>query len=979
MKKWYKYICLVILAAVCVIACKREEEDPIPVPPSYEVSAENVIASYKYVDIRWAVNTTVTIKEMWIEYTTDPSFEKFDQKAVTVEVDSKTGETNCNVELVDLTENTLYYARFRASNKTGSAVLNTFTFKTKAYEAPQIRLDSITELGETWCKVHATLTDWGMDSIPTEVGFCFADHKDVTVEDTMIVAWENPEPEWAFYWTVLQYLKDNSTYYVRAYAKNTKGVGYSEEHSFTTKEIVPPTLGAITFTNVSYTTATVNCEIEADGGAGISETGIYYSIDTDPVKNGTKVKVSYGFQPFSYDLTELTSNMTYHVCSYAINDRGTSYSKVVSFTTVAYGMPTVNTGDVTDITTNGATAAGKVLEDGGDKVTERGICYGLQPNPSLSDTHVFASTSGLGYYTCQLTGLSEGSTYHYRAYATNSTGTTYGEDKTFTTTTLLPPTVLTLQPYDVDYTYAQCGGNVTSSGGLDVLERGVCYATTTQPTIYNMKKSDGAGGVGEYNIFLGELQPGTTYYVRAYAINEKGVGYGEEQTFTTKAYLLPTIKSIEYTSVEYTNAIVCAEISSDGGAYITKRGFCYSTWQQNPRPDGEDNVTIYDDFSSLGYGTGAYCSVLKNLYTGTKYYVCAFATNSVGTTYSTSIEFTTLKPKVPLVTTKPVSNINPTYVQTGGNVLDKGDSDVTERGVCYSTSPNPTIDDQVEIEGTGTGSFSVTLNNLKHSTKYYARAYAVNSVGVGYGEEVSFETVGFSNYSYIKYKASIKLTETTNPNAAGLHTNAFDVPIVSHEFADGQGTITFGNYVTRVSASAFKGCQALYKVDLYYTVTTIGDYAFANCSDLTEVNLSTVTSIGKYAFENCTSYTYMFFANDNMTVINEGVCKGCSSLQGVTFPSELKTIGKEAFSGCPMSKYPIDIPSKVTQIGSKAFYTTAPSSRVECEAINPPTCALDAFYYTTGIPLYVPDDSVYKYQTADGWSAFDVKARSDLY
>lgn len=871
--KWYKYICLVILATVLVIACKKEDEDPIPVPPSFETSAQSMTVSYTYVEIHWAIETNVTIKEMVAEYATDSTFENFKQAEmpVTVYKNPEDGLTYCFGAITGLNENTQYYARFRVFNSTGSTVLNTFAFKTKACTVPQVKMDSVTDRTYTSAKLHATLVDYGMDEAPQEIGFCYAKHKNVSVNDSTVTVYSS-----SYFITELTGLENDSTYYVRAYAKNSKGIGYSEE---------------------------------------------------------------------------------------------------LSFQTIQYGLPIVSTGDITTPTPDEAYVGCFVKDDGGVEVTECGICYSMKENPSLEDGTKVVGGSGEGYFSCHLTGLEEGKTYHVRAYATNSKGTSYGEDKSFTTAAYQAPTVMTESASSSDYTSAVCVGNVTSSGGLEITERGMCYATTQNPTIYNSKQADYTAGVGQYNIYLMELAPGTTYYVRAYAINSRGIGYGEELSFKTKAYGQPTFSNLEVSSIDYTYAHVCAEISSDGGSQITERGFVYSTWQQNPRPDGEQNITITDESAA----TGSYCAIMNNLSIGLKYYVCAYATNSAGTTYSTPTSFNTKTSNVPVVTTKPVTNINPTYVVTGGNVINQGDAEVTERGVCYSTSPNPTNNDNVVIDGTGLGSFTVTLDNLTHNTTYYARAYAVNSIGVGYGEEVTFSTIDYSNYSYITYTASLKLTETTDLNASGLHTNSFDMPIISHEFANGQGTIKFGGDLTRVGASAFKGCQALYGVDLPYTVTTIGDYAFADCSDLTSIGLSAATAtIGKYAFQNCTSMTYLNLPEStSLTVISEGICKGCSSLEGVNFPSNTRSIGKEAFYGCALT-YPITIPSKVNTVSSKAFYTTDAPSWVECQATNPPTCAMDAFNHATNVPLYVPDASVSKYQVANGWSDFDVKAKSQL-
>ena len=97
---------------------------------------------------------------------------------------------------------------------------------------------------------------------------------------------------------------------------------------------------------------------------------------------------------------------------------------------------------------------------------------------------------------------------------------------------------------------------------------------------------------------------------------------------------------------------------------------------------------------------------------------------------------------LPTVTTRAVSNVTETTVTCGGNVTDRGYSSVTVRGVCWGTEPNPTVSGSHRNNGYGTGAFSISIAGLTAGTTYYVRAYATNSVGTAYGEEVSFTTVG---------------------------------------------------------------------------------------------------------------------------------------------------------------------------------------------------------------------------------------------
>jgi hypothetical protein len=137
----------------------------------------------------------------------------------------------------------------------------------------------------------------------------------------------------------------------------------------------------------------------------------------------------------------------------------------------------------------------------------------------------------MGGFSSTLGPLQNGSTYFVRAYATNSEGTGYGNELSFTTPN--PPTVDTDSATNIGGNSAVSGGNVSQDGGAPVLARGICYSTSANPTTLNSTVLSGSG-TGQYTSTLQNLQNNTTYYVRAYASNVAGTSYGSEITFTTK-------------------------------------------------------------------------------------------------------------------------------------------------------------------------------------------------------------------------------------------------------------------------------------------------------------------------------------------------------------------------------------------------------------------------------------------------------------
>ena len=199
---------------------------------------------------------------------------------------------------------------------------------------------------------------------------------------------------------------------------------------------------------------------------------------------------------------------------------------------------------------------------------------------------------------------------------------------------------------------------------------------------------------------------------------------------------VPRLTTSAVTNLTHNSASGGGHITADGGSAVTARGVAYGTAQ---------NPTTSNSTTSDGSGTGVFSSEMTGLSHSTLYYVRAYAVNGIGTSYGNEISFSTSlpPPALPTLTTTAVTSITSIGATTGGEITSDGYAAVTARGVAYSTSVNPTTAAQTTSNGTGTGVFASNLTGLTQSTLYYVRAYATNSVGTAYGNELSFNTLAF--------------------------------------------------------------------------------------------------------------------------------------------------------------------------------------------------------------------------------------------
>lgn len=391
--------------------------------------------------------------------------------------------------------------------------------------------------------------------------------------------------------------------------------------------------------------------------------------------------------------------------------------------------PTLTTTAASSITINSASTGGNITSNGGADITARGVCWALTTQPLVSGSHT-SDSQGDGSFISNLTGLTPGTKYYVRAYAENKAGTSYGNEVSFMTTSLAVPVLTTIEATGITSNSAVSGGNITSDGGASVSSRGVCWAVSANPTIDDSNTANGTG-TGSFVSNLNGLLPGTTYYARAYATNGVGTAYGNDITFTT-TQVAPTLTTTPATNITYNSAVSGGNITSTGGAPIDDKGVCWSI-TTGPVATGSH--------ASSGAGSGTYTSNITGLNPGITYYIRAYAKNSAGTSYGNQLNFTTNSVTAPTLTTNSVSGITMTSAVSGGNITSENGDPVSERGVCWNTTGSPTTSNPKTTDGIGMGSFISHMDGLLAGTTYYVRAYATNTGGTAYGNEISFTTV----------------------------------------------------------------------------------------------------------------------------------------------------------------------------------------------------------------------------------------------
>lgn len=368
-----------------------------------------------------------------------------------------------------------------------------------------------------------------------------------------------------------------------------------------------------------YPIATITCALQTE--ATIEEVVVHLSETQDFANYISQAMTLQENGTYTTQFTDLPEDILYYI-RYEVGNRYTSQQVSQLTTLIVTAKPELTTTSPTDISMFSAMVGGNVLKDNGYDVTARGVCYGVNENPTLDDNTILRG-QGLGVFTCELTGLSPETVYYARAFATNANGTTYGQQVVFTTKSA--PAVYTDEAIQITAHSAMVSGGYTSDGGEAITDCGICYSFSPNPTTDTKVSLTVAESFG---CTLEKLRPNTTYYVRAYVVNKNGTAYGNEITFTTTT-TLPVVKTLSATKASATTISATGAVESDGGHAVIERGICYST---NATPTTSSSKVLCE------VGIGTYSCTITALQAGTTYYVRAYAINSEGISYGEVLE-----------------------------------------------------------------------------------------------------------------------------------------------------------------------------------------------------------------------------------------------------------------------------------------------------------------------------------------------------
>ena len=383
-------------------------------------------------------------------------------------------------------------------------------------------------------------------------------------------------------------------------------------------------------------------------------------------------------------------------------------------------LPSVTTSDASNVAASSARLNGNLTSLGTASSVSVSFQWGTSPGSYSTETTSQTKTV-TGVFSSDLGSLSSGATYYFRTKAVGN-GTSYGTEKSFTTSTV-SPLVTTNSATNISTSSASLNGNLSSLGSASSDE--VSFQWGASPGIYlNETTLQTMTAVGVFSFNITDLDPGTTYYFRAKAVGH-GASYGDESSFATLT-TPPSVTTSDAASIAATSATLNGDLTNLGTASGVNVSF---QWGTSPGfSPSETTVQVMTTTGPFNYG-------LVGLSPVTTYYYRAKVVGH-GTAYGAEKSFTTLTAP-PSVPTNDANNITTNAARLNGSLTSLGSASTVNVSFEWGTSPGSYPNESTPQVMTTTGVFSFDLSTLTPGTTYYFRAKAIGD-GTSYGDEKSF-------------------------------------------------------------------------------------------------------------------------------------------------------------------------------------------------------------------------------------------------
>ena len=524
-------------------------------------------------------------------------------------------------------------------------------------------------------------------------------------------------------------------------AENNCGISPYTSMIVTVRAILP-TIVTSEVIPITSATASGGGNITSDGGSAIIARGVCWNTSPTPTTANSTTSDGPGSGLFSSYLTGLTTGIKYYVRAYATNSAGTSYGNEVIYTAIG-NLPILGVTSIICFTAATASVSGDISSDGGSAVIARGVCWSAATGPTIADNKSSDGT-GISAFTSELTGLAGGTTYYVRPYATNSTGTSYGDELSFTTLPATFPNCGTIS--DID-------GNVYKT----VTIGSQCWmAENLKTTTY--RNGDPIPNVTDNTTWWTLTTGAYCWY------NNDEATFKPDYGALYNWYTVSDSRNACPTGWHVPNETEWETLTTYLGGLSVAAGplkeTCFTHWGIpntgatnstgfTALPGGYRDITWA--FSSIGDGGHYWSSTEINSNGAWDRYLRSSTSDvdihPVGFNKMLGFSVRCIQGEPPaslpaLVSIDiPCDVVTSTTATGGGNITSDGGSAITERGVCWSTASGPTIANSKTSDGPGSGTFASTITGLNEGVTYYVRAYATNNAGTAYGNEVIIATI----------------------------------------------------------------------------------------------------------------------------------------------------------------------------------------------------------------------------------------------